>query len=203
MPGGPKKGDRRRHAILDAVERLLRERSIAELAVEDIAADAGISRSGFYFYFESKYAALGDTLSHVADDMVRAADDFFAGSDDPPEVYAPAAIRGVADLWHRHEALMAAIVEASHSDAGARALWDDWIARWIDAIAERIEAERAAGRAGPGPDAREVGRALLLMNQAVLYGDGRRGASEAERETTVEVLSTVWLQTIWGGERVR
>jgi AcrR family transcriptional regulator len=197
-PGGPPKGDRRRRAILDAVERLLTEKTIAQLSVEDIAAAAGISRSGFYFYFESKYAALGDALGDVGDEMSRAAEDFFAGTDEPPEVYVPRALSRVKDLWRRHADLMVAIVDAAHSDSGARALWDAWVLQFVESIAERIEFERAAGRAPDGPPARDLARTLMLMNAAVLDGDARDVATRGSGGDTVAALTHVWLGAVWG-----
>src|SRR3712207_3457614 len=93
--GGMRTGDQRRQAILDAVEQLLRERSIADLSVEDIALAAGISRSGFYFYFESKYAALAETLTDVFEEMLEAASAFFEGTDEPPAGFVPRALTQV------------------------------------------------------------------------------------------------------------
>ena len=198
-PGGPPKGDRRRQAIVRAVEELLQARTIAELSVENVAAAAGISRSGFYFYFESKYAALAEALRDVADEMTRAAEDFFAGTDDPPQAYVPRALRGVSELWRRHANLMIAVVDAAHSDAGARALWDEWIERFAIATAERIEVERAAGRApAAGPPARELASALMLMNQAVFDDDARRDVRPERTGETVGSLTHVWLSSIWG-----
>ena len=161
QPGGPAKGDRRRQAIVDAVEHLLETRTIGALSVEDIAAEAGISRSGFYFYFESKYAALADALSDVADAIERAADDFFGDTGREPRDYVLDALSGVAAMWREHADLMVAVVDAAHSDAGARALWDDWRQRFIDGITASIEEERRARprrderrrRGGPRPGA--------------------------------------------------
>ena len=198
QPGGPAKGDRRRQAIVEAVERLLEERAIADVSVEDIAAAAGISRSGFYFYFESKYAALGDALTDVSEAMVVAAGDFFGGTGEPPERMVQRGLSGVADLWHEHAALMSAIVEAAHSDAGARALWDDWRGRFVDLIAERIDAERAAGRAPEGAPAWDLARTLLAMNLGVLYEDGARRAGPSTVRRSVDTLGAVWLASIWG-----
>jgi TetR/AcrR family transcriptional regulator, ethionamide resistance regulator len=198
-PGGPRKGDRRREAIMEAVERLLRDRSIAELSVEEIAAAAGISRSGFYFYFESKYAALGEGLTTVWEEMALAADDFFGGSDEPPHAYVPRALTGVGELWERHEALLVGMFEASASDPGARTLWDAWLGRFNEAIAARIEAERAEGRAVAGPpDADVLARALLLMNERVFYDVRRRRLPASETARTVQALTRVWLTSIWG-----
>ena len=51
-------GDDRELAILETAERLLDERSFAEISVDDLAKGAGISRPTFYFYFTSKDAVL-------------------------------------------------------------------------------------------------------------------------------------------------
>src|SRR6478672_13177859 len=51
-------GDDRELAILETATRLLEERSIAEISVDDLAKGAGISRPTFYFYFPSKDAVL-------------------------------------------------------------------------------------------------------------------------------------------------
>ena len=201
-PGGPAKGDRRRQAIVDAVERLLRQRTIAELSVESIAGEAGISRSGFYFYFESKYAALGDALTSVWAEMAHAAEDFFGGSDEPPEAYVPRALTGVAELWRRHEALLVGMFEASGTDTGARTLWEAWLERFVEATAERIATERAAGRAPAGPpDAQALARTLLLANERVLYDDRRRQVAGDAHEQTLAALSTIWIGAIWGPRR--
>jgi TetR/AcrR family transcriptional regulator, ethionamide resistance regulator len=198
--GGLRKGDRRREAILEAVERLLRQRPIADLSVESIAEAAGISRSGFYFYFESKYAALAEAMSALFEEMTGAADDFYVGSDEPPHVYGPRVIRDVAALWERHEPLMVGLVEASMSDPGARAVWDAWLDRFLGATAARIEAERAAGRAPAGPPATALARVLLLSNERVFYDIRRRHLSQAEAEPLIDALTAVWLTAIWGDQ---
>jgi AcrR family transcriptional regulator len=196
--GGLRMGDRRRGAILDAIERLLRERSIAELSVESIAEASGISRSGFYFYFESKYAALAEALGGLYEDITALASDFFAGSDESPREYGPRTIRDVAAIWERHEPLLVGLFEASASDPGARAVWNAWQDRFVAATAERIEAERAAGRAPAGAPAPTLARVLLLMNERVMYDIRRRGLSRSESEPVIDALTDVWVAAIWG-----
>jgi AcrR family transcriptional regulator len=193
-----RKGDQRRQAILDAVEQLLRKRSIAELSVEDIALSAGISRSGFYFYFESKYAALSETLTDVFEEIIEAADAFFTGSDEPPATYVPRALDKVAEVWERHEALLVGMFEASSTDPGARALWDTWLDRFIAAIAERIELERAEGRAPQTVPSRSLARTLVLMNERVFYDNRKHGLSPEETAESLRAQVYVWLAAVWG-----
>src|SRR5947209_215272 len=51
-------GDERERAILQTAERLLGERPLRDISVDDLARGAGISRPTFYFYFASKEAVL-------------------------------------------------------------------------------------------------------------------------------------------------
>src|SRR5918994_2822806 len=51
-------GDDRERAILETAERLLEERQLTEISVDDLAKGAGISRPTFYFYFPSKDAVV-------------------------------------------------------------------------------------------------------------------------------------------------
>lgn len=185
------KGDRRRESILSALEELLVERPIADVSVETIASQAGIARSGFYFYFESKYAALGAALARAFEEFAQAAAAFLEGTEMPPEEQCRQDIAGVVATWRRHAPLLDGMVEAAATDAGARALWEEWIERFEERVAERIEAERACGRAPAGPpDARSLAAVLLAMNERALY---RARAPELE-----DGLAAVWLAAVYG-----
>jgi AcrR family transcriptional regulator len=194
----PTRGGLRRQAILDGVEALLRDRKIAELSVEDVTEAAGITRSGFYFYFESKYAALGALLGGVAEEMSEAAAPFLLGSDEDPATYVPRTLADVNAAWDRHEHLLVAMLDASGSDPGARELWEAWMERWIAMTAERIEVERARGRAPDGPPARALAGVLLRMNERACYAASRGGASARETDEMVQALAAVWLAAVWG-----
>ena len=61
-----RRGDKHRQAILAAVRALLEERPFSELSVSTISQRAGVARSGFYFYFESKYSVLAQILTEAA-----------------------------------------------------------------------------------------------------------------------------------------
>ncbi|UWZ43126.1 TetR/AcrR family transcriptional regulator [Dactylosporangium matsuzakiense] len=54
----PTKGDQREQALVEAARDVFREKSISQVTIDDLAGAAGIARSGFYFYFESKQALL-------------------------------------------------------------------------------------------------------------------------------------------------
>src|SRR5215475_1006761 len=68
-------GDDRELAILATATRLLEERPLHEISVDDLARGAGISRPTFYFYFPSKDAV----LLTLFDRMMQEADVMFDG----------------------------------------------------------------------------------------------------------------------------
>ncbi|MBX6765234.1 MAG: TetR/AcrR family transcriptional regulator, partial [Rubrobacteraceae bacterium] len=70
----PYKGDLREEALLGTLERLLAEKPLERIEVGELARGAGISRPTFYFYFESKEAALARLAALVREEMYEAAD---------------------------------------------------------------------------------------------------------------------------------
>ncbi|MDT5225801.1 MAG: hypothetical protein QOG19_3208, partial [Mycobacterium sp.] len=68
-PALRRRGDKHRQAILAAVRELLQERPFSELSVSTISLRAGVARSGFYFYFDSKYSVLAQILAEAAEEL--------------------------------------------------------------------------------------------------------------------------------------
>jgi AcrR family transcriptional regulator len=58
-------GDDREQAILETATRLLDERPLHEISVDDLARGAGISRPTLYFYFPSKDAVFMTLIERV------------------------------------------------------------------------------------------------------------------------------------------
>ncbi len=89
---GPRiSGDDRERAILLTAERLLGERPLHEVSVDDLARGAGISRPAFYFYFackESVLLALLDRLVQEQLEVEREAPDNLADDGDWDVRYA-------------------------------------------------------------------------------------------------------------------
>ncbi len=78
---------------MQAVRELLQEKPFAELSVSSISDRAGVARSGFYFYFDSKYAVLAHILGEVAEELEELTGDFAPRGDDE----TPGAVRQADD----------------------------------------------------------------------------------------------------------
>ena len=201
-------GDDRELAILGTAERLLAEKPLAAISVDDLARGAGISRPTFYFYFASKDAVLLTLLDRVVAEadaaMDRAASAFTerasestSGTDVPREAWRQA-ISAYYDTFRDHRGLTLAWAEARSTSPQVRELWATVFEGWVQRSAAAIDAERARGAAPPGVPARDLAVALNSMNERVLYatlsGDG---PSVAEGDV-VGVLLEIWLGAIYG-----
>ncbi|TFV73923.1 TetR/AcrR family transcriptional regulator [Blastococcus sp. CT_GayMR19] len=198
-------GDDRELAILATAERLLAERPLSAVSVDDLARGAGISRPTFYFYFASKDAVLLSLLDRVvaeADAAMTQAEAVTSGaSGRPPEVAREAwrrAISAYHDTFRDHRGLTLAWAEARSTNHEVRELWAGVFEGWVQRSAAAIEAERARGAAPPGVPARDLAVALNSMNERVLYATFSGDGPAVAESDVVGVLLGIWLSAIYG-----
>ena len=195
-PGRPS-GDDRELAILATAERLLSEKPLKAISVDDLARGAGISRPTFYFYFRSKDAVLLTLLDRVvaeADANTRAAFDAPTGS--PREGWGRA-LSAYYETFRAHRPLTLACAEARYSNAEIRELWAQVFESWVQLCATVIEAERDRGAAPAGPPARDLAVVLTSMNERVLYATFSGDGPAVDEVDVVDVLLDVWLRAIY------
>jgi TetR/AcrR family transcriptional regulator, ethionamide resistance regulator len=190
-------GDDRELAILETAERLLEERPLAEISVDDLAKGAGISRPTFYFYFSSKDAVLHSLLARVIADADAALLQLIENPPTDRRLIWRTGITVFVVTCGAHRAVCAAAVAARPTDTASRDLWATSMQRWIDHITDVIEAERARGAAPVTLPARELSTALNLMNEAVMVSSfgGHQPALPDDR--VLDNLVHVWTTTIY------
>lgn len=198
--GSSSKGDARRGAMLEALERLLRDRPLSAVGVSDITEAAGVVRSAFYFYFPSKEAAVAELLGEVADELLTVAAPFLDVAHGRDLEAVGRTMRRTVAAWAEHRHLVLATIDARGGNAEVRQLWDGWIDRFVGPVAASIAAERDAGNAPSGPDPVLLARLLLSMNERALerHARGEDDPSFTD-EQLADALTTTWLSAIFGG----
>jgi TetR/AcrR family transcriptional regulator, ethionamide resistance regulator len=186
----PRKGDLKEEAILATCERLLGEKPLAEISVDELAAGAGISRPTFYFYFESKNAALRTLVERLADAMYADAASFLARTDEEPEDTISRSIGAAADQWREHGPVLRAAVEAWGTVPELQAVWEDIVRRFVDQAAARIAEET-------GSDAESLAKALIWMNERCFYTSSLGAGPALPDEELVPTLTAIWLRAIF------
>lgn len=196
-----RRGDRQRHAIVAAVRELLEEKPFAELSVSSISDRAGVARSGFYFYFDSKYAVLAQILGEVAAELEELTGDFASrGAHESPAEFAKRMVGSAAAVYAHNDPVMSACNSARSTDAEIRDILDGYNEAVIDQIVGIIEPEVAAGTADPiTADLRGLVRMLSAATATTLSGESMFLGPGRDVDQAVDVLEKLWLHALWGG----
>jgi len=188
------RGDRRRTALLEALDQHLREGSLDSINIADISRSAGVTRSAFYFYFDNKAAAVAALMNEMYDESMVATD--LLRGDGTPVERVEGMVRGLFTAWDRHEHLYRAMYDARATSTTVRELWDNDRESFVPVIAQIIDAERAAGNAPAGADSSHLASVLLELNDRMLERLALGGP--LGRDELVDAVVTVWVQTIYG-----
>lgn len=148
--GRPSKGELREERILDATRRLVGERSMADITIDEIAAAAGISRTSFYFYFPTKQAVLAALMDQVWERLGQTHVWFGSGGPSPDELGEQ--LRRVAGIWQENSRVLACAMPTGF--AGGYPRWkSSWAARSSGSWTASRRRSGATGLPGTPPKA--------------------------------------------------
>ena len=177
----------RREQILTAATRAFARAGFAATSLDDVAAEAGITRVILYRHFESKAGLYRAVLDRACTSLAEAVGTGDYGDEAIPTlVRAAAADPGGFRLLFRHAArepefrdladsLTAASAEVARHDLARQISpgpWLDWAARLIPALTtEAVIAWLDAGQPDPDQAAERIGRAVHGAIQAAQAAD--------------------------------
>ncbi|MDV3129620.1 TetR/AcrR family transcriptional regulator [Mycobacterium sp. 21AC1] len=191
----PQRSDQRRSAILEALNQHLMDTGFDSLNIAEVARQAGVGRSAFYFYFENKAAAVAALLEPMHDALF-AANNFLANTAERPRTRIHRTIDAILRTAEDHRYLFQAMLEARGVSGAVRDMWDDARESFVPMVAAVISAERASGRAPAGVDARVLASLLMEFNDRLLerYIIGGR----LTRQQLSEGAEAMWMGAIYG-----
>jgi AcrR family transcriptional regulator len=198
----PSRGDLKEHAILETAERLLAEKSIHEIGVDELAQGAKISRPSFYFYFESKFAVLQALVDRVVQETYAEAERWLEREQEAPEEAVRRSIEAAASHWREYGPILRAAVETwGVPEMGS--FWEQITAGFVQAAADQIDRERKAGIAPPGPpSAKALATALVWMNERCFYTSSFEADPSLDGDELIDTLTAVWLRAVYGSNSV-
>lgn len=192
-------GDDRERAILETAERLLEDRPLSAISVDDLAKGAGISRPTFYFYFPSKDAVVLTIVDRLVADAADSREEALATLvQGDPRAGLRQALEDLYGAFRSRRAVALAAAELRPTNSEARDLWSQVMEGWVTDTTAVIEAERARGAAAPGQPARDLAIALVQMNERVQYATFAGESPSLEDDRVLDVLVDIWLRAIYG-----
>src|SRR5205807_8850714 len=125
--------------LVDTVADRRDDRQISESTVDEIAKGAGISRSAFYFHYDSREAVLLALTERLHDELYRCGEAWFRRGDESPEQALHRAISAMIALWREHGSILRAGVRVRDTDPRLHQFWAETGTRFFDATAAHIE----------------------------------------------------------------
>ncbi|MGE2722433.1 TetR/AcrR family transcriptional regulator [Mycolicibacterium celeriflavum] len=181
--------------LLEAFEEQLQRHSLADISVAEVAKAAGLKRPAFYFYFAGKHEVVTELLTGIFADDVFTIGGFLAGGGDPRKSVADAMTR-TFESWHAHRTLFRAMLDARDSDPEARAIWDQWLARYEEFVCDFIGTQPTIGI----PDPKALAHALISMNERVLDRHIRSDDGPEAAGLLLAAIIHVWHTALFGGQ---
>jgi AcrR family transcriptional regulator len=196
------RGDRQRDAIVAAVRELLHERSFADLSVSTISERAGVARSGFYFYFDSKYAVLAVILAD-ASELLDSLTHHFAPREpgETPAAFAKRMVGSAAAVYANDDPVLTACAVACNTDAQIREMMDDFYDGIIDKLIALLEQDSEARPISQ--DLPALVRTLAATTTMTLTQDSAFVGRGGDLKRAIDALEKVWVAGIWGGTNLR
>jgi AcrR family transcriptional regulator len=189
---------RTRQKLLDATEGLLRERSILDIAVVDIARRAETSPATFYHYFKDvEEAAL--LLAAQAAEETPGLIDLISG-----EWHGEAGVATSLDLAHRfvehweahHPVLTVRNLAADRGDVRFQEARRKALSPVLDALAEKIEGESPSM---PGLHPYAAAAALVSMLEKLAAHVRLLGDRGVRREELIQTTASILQLVVTGG----
>jgi AcrR family transcriptional regulator len=190
-------GDDRELAILSTAERLLAERPLADISVDDLARGAGLSRPTFYFYFPSKDAVLLTLFERVIMEADSALETMVANPPADLKALWRIGINVFVETFGAHRAVSLA-ADAARVNKDVDELWSRFMQKWVDHITTVIEAERARGTAPVTLPAHNLSAALNLLNEKVMLSSFADGRPSVPSEQLLDTLVHIWVSSVYG-----
>jgi AcrR family transcriptional regulator len=193
------RGDRQREAIVTAVRELLQERSFADLSVSTISERAGVARSGFYFYFDSKYAVLAVILAD-AGELLDSLTNHFAPREpgETPAVFAKRMVGSAAAVYANDDPVLKACAVARNTDAQIREMMDDFYDGIIDKLITLLEQDSEARPISD--DLPALVRTMAAVTTMTLTHDSTFVGRGEDPARAIDIVERLWLNALWGGK---
>lgn len=191
-------GDDRERAILATAERLLEEKGLGDISIDDLARGAGISRPTFYFYFPSKEAVILTLLDRVAAEArARRGRALEEAGDDVPELWRRG-LTSILETFRQHRSVMLAVSQMVPESDEAAKLWGVIMEGFVEDIELGIESEQRRGAALDGIPARQLAIALNALTERTFHAALTGQEPCLPEDQALEVVLRIWSRAIYG-----
>jgi len=191
----PTKGDQRERALLEAARTVFRDKPISQVTIDELAGVAGIARSGFYFYFESKQKLLAALADMVIGQNDAEMADWLAGDGLDRAALRRGLGRGL-DRWRLDGRWLREVFLAPEPGADVQSFRDQMVAKGCSAFSTRIERDARAGLTVKGPPA--LLAAMVINLRMMTFAGVHTDPGEFGEDDLLDTLTDGILRLVYG-----
>jgi AcrR family transcriptional regulator len=188
-------GDRNEAALLDAARDLLLEGAFQDTPIRQIAERAGISRQGFYFYYQSK----GELLAQLVTETLYGGMVWREGFSDADRSDPAGAIRDVLASsvanWRRHREVLGAASEMAPREPVILEHWRAVGEEVSDFLADMVVSSTSIEALRDPDEARRMFMTLVWMLERNCYMHMVHGSDESDAALS-ERLSDIFIRAL-------
>ena len=151
-------------------------------------------RSAFYQYFEDLYDLAETLLRGLEADILEVAAPWFQGEGDPLPLLQES-LGGLVRVCYERGPILKAVSDAAVSDQRLEKEWGDFLTRFDDAVAARIEQQQKSGLIAAF-DARPVAIALNRMDASLLI-EAFGSRPRRQPQPVLDAITRVWTCTLY------
>ncbi|WP_433796098.1 TetR/AcrR family transcriptional regulator [Actinoplanes sp. CA-252034] len=191
----PTKGDQREQTLVDAARAVFRDKPISQVTIDELATAAGITRSGFYFYFESKQAL----LAAIVDQGIAEADlemaEWMAADGLDREALRRSLAAGLA-RWRVDGRWLREAFIAPDPGPDVMQVRDRLLDRGCSLFSERIRRDARAGLTVGGPP--DLLARMAVNLRATVFADVYADPDGYDDDEVLDTLTDAILRLVYG-----
>jgi AcrR family transcriptional regulator len=192
---GPTKGDQREGALLAAARLVFREKPISQVTIDELAGAAGIARSGFYFYFESKQALLAALTDQAIGEGDQEMAEWLASDGLDREALRRGMARALA-RWRVEGRWLSEVFIAPDPGPDVRHVRDRLVDTGCSAFSDRIERDAKAGLTVDGPP--ELLARMAVHLRIYTLADAFADPDAHPEDALLDTLTDATLRLVYG-----
>jgi AcrR family transcriptional regulator len=184
-----------RAEILNAAFRFLWSRPFRDMTVNNLMEHTSVSRPSFYNYFADTHELMESLLAILESDILAGVNPWLSDDGDPVALLHES-LAAEVQICYRCGPFLKAVTDAAGEDARVEAGWYRFLARFDDAVSERIVADQKLGLI-ESFDPQPVATALNQVDASMYvrtFGQRPRG----QPAPVLEAISRLWISSLYG-----
>jgi TetR/AcrR family transcriptional regulator, ethionamide resistance regulator len=188
-------GDVKEAALLEAARDLVQRGEFQATPIGQIAQRAGVSRQGFYFYYQSKDELLAQLVTETLYASQPWRETLYDEDWNEPAEFMRRVTAGTVAMWRRHREVLCAAVELAPRSAALLAHWSSAVEETADFLTDMVVSSTTI-EALRDPDAsRRMMVTLIWMIERNCYIHVFQGSDESDA-ALAERISDVWIRAL-------